>query len=149
MKKENPAADNAKRLTAAIEVKVRFSEVDSLGMVWHGNYVQYLEDGREAFGHRYGLEYLRIYDTGYITPVVDLNIQYHNPGKVDDLLIVETSYIPVRGAKIVYEYSIRRASDDTPILSARTMQLFQTVEGELEVSKPDFMRKWEEEHGLA
>lgn len=137
-----------KTLSTTTEVRVRFSEVDSLGMVWHGNYVQYLEDGREAFGHEHGLEYMYIYGNGYITPIVDLNIQYHHPAKVDDILIVETAYVPVRGAKIVYDYSIRRKSDGEPILSARTMQLFQSMDGVLEVSKPDFIRDWEKDHGL-
>ncbi len=42
-------------LKSRIEVRVRFSEVDSLKMVWHGSYVKYMEDGREAFGREFGL----------------------------------------------------------------------------------------------
>ena len=36
--------------------EIRFSEVDSMGVVWHGHYVKYFEDAREAFGAKYGLE---------------------------------------------------------------------------------------------
>ena len=42
-------------LSESIKIRVRFSEVDSIRMVWHGNYVTYLEDAREAFGRKYGL----------------------------------------------------------------------------------------------
>ena len=42
-------------LSTTIRVQVRFSEVDAIRMVWHGNYVRYMEDAREAFGREYGL----------------------------------------------------------------------------------------------
>ena len=47
-------------LSESIKIRVRFSEVDSIKMVWHGSYVAYLEDAREAFGRKYGLEYKTI-----------------------------------------------------------------------------------------
>ena len=49
-------------LSETVRVQVRFSEVDSIKMVWHGNYITYMEDAREAFGRKYGLEYMYIYD---------------------------------------------------------------------------------------
>ena len=138
-----------KTLKTSTEVKVRFSEVDSLGMVWHGNYVQYLEDAREKFGHSFGLEYLKIYALGYITPMFDLQIRYRHPARVDDILCVEIAYAPQRGAKIIYDYTITRPSDGMVILEARSIQLFQTKEGEFVVSKPDFIREWEEDNGIS
>ena len=45
-------------LQAEKQFDIRFSEVDSMGIVWHGSYVAYLEDAREAFGAKYHLEYL-------------------------------------------------------------------------------------------
>ena len=44
-------------LRASKEFAVRFSEVDSMNVVWHGSYPLYFEDAREAFGKKYGLEY--------------------------------------------------------------------------------------------
>ena len=52
------------------EVIVRFSEVDSLHIVWHGHYLKYFEDGREAFGNEFGLGYLDLYSNGLLIPVV-------------------------------------------------------------------------------
>jgi acyl-CoA thioester hydrolase len=40
---------NRPKLTDTIEIQIRFSEVDSIKMAWHGSYVKYMEDGREAF----------------------------------------------------------------------------------------------------
>ena len=48
-------------LSETARIQVRFSEVDSIKMVWHGHYITYMEDAREAFGRKYGLEYMYIY----------------------------------------------------------------------------------------
>lgn len=40
-------------LTNRTTFRVRFSEIDSMQIVWHGEYVRYFEDGREAFGKQY------------------------------------------------------------------------------------------------
>ncbi len=55
-------------LTDNTTIKVRFSEVDSMQIVWHGEYVRYFEDGRESFGKHYGLGYMDIYREGYMVP---------------------------------------------------------------------------------
>ena len=60
-------------------IKVRFSEIDSMQIVWHGEYVRYFEDGRESFGKHYGLGYMDIYSEGYMVPIVELNCNLSNP----------------------------------------------------------------------
>jgi acyl-CoA thioester hydrolase len=62
-----------KLLSIKTETIIRFSEVDSMGVVWHGNYVKYFEDGREAFGNKYGLNYLDFHKNGILTPIVKLS----------------------------------------------------------------------------
>ena len=42
-----------KELTDITEIRVKFSEMDAMLRVWHGNYVKYFEDGRESFGRHY------------------------------------------------------------------------------------------------
>ena len=53
-------------------VELRFNEVDSMGLVWHGHYAKFFEDAREEFGKKFGLGYLDIYDSGFYAPLVDL-----------------------------------------------------------------------------
>lgn len=131
-----------KKLTAATEVEIHFYDVDSIDMVWHGNYVKYLENGREAFGKKFGIGYLDIYNLGYVTPIVELQIRYKNSVKFDETLIVETTYVPARSAKLIFDYVIYRKSDKTIVAEASTTQLFMTRAGEFEVSTPDFYREW-------
>lgn len=135
-------------LTETVRVKVRFSEVDSLRIVWHGHYLKYLEDAREAWGHRYGLEYMYMYHSGYLAPMYDIRMKYHQTACVDDTLLVTITYRPTRGAKLIFDYEIRREADNALIFTAETTQLFTNMEGQLEASCPDFLTEWKKKNEL-
>ena len=68
-----------KTLSIKKKLDIRFSEVDSMGVVWHGSYMLYLEDAREAFGEKYDLGYLRFFGEGYYAPLVDVQLKYKQP----------------------------------------------------------------------
>lgn len=83
-------------------LRVRFSEVDSMQIVWHGEYVRYFEDGREAFGREFaGLGYMDIYASGYTAPIVELHLQYRKPLKVNDTAVVKPAISPPRRRRSV------------------------------------------------
>ena len=132
------------KLSDTIQIRPSFYEIDSIQMVWHGNYLKYLEQGRESFGEKFGLEYRHIYANGYIAPIADMHLSYKNPAGYGDVLLVETTYKPCRGAKLVFDYAITRESDGALILEATSTQLFVTRDGVFEVSVPDFYLKWRE-----
>ena len=73
-----------KVLKASKEFDVRFSEVDSMNIVWHGSYALYFEDAREEFGRVFGLSYHEYIANEYFAPLVDLNFD-------DDSLIATGS----------------------------------------------------------
>ena len=129
-------------LVEKVRVRVRFSEVDPLRMVWHGNYVKYLEDAREAFGLRYGISYMDIFNSGCYAPVFDMHLRFSKPARLDDILLVTIRYRHAIGAKLVFDYEIRRESDGELMLEATTIQLFTNHDGVLEVSEPEFYRRW-------
>ena len=132
-------------LQTTIQIRVRFSEVDSIRMVWHGSYVTYLEDAREAFGHEHGLAYMYMFQQGYLAPMYDMHLQYFSMAGVDDTLNITITHRPVRGAKLVFDYEIRRISDNALVLKATTIQLFTNLKGELQLSEPDFFARWKQE----
>jgi len=137
----------SEKLTDTIRIRVPFYDVDSIQMVWHGNFVKYLEEGRESFGFKYGLEYMHIYNSGYVAPIADMHMEYKNTAGIGDTLIVETSYKPCRGAKLMFDYVITRECDGELILKASTVQLFVTREGVFEVSTPGFYAEWKKKWG--
>ena len=135
-------------LSTTVRVQVRFSEVDSLRIVWHGNYLKYMEDAGEAFGHTFGLEYMYMYNQGFLAPMYDIKMKYIGPATTDDTLLVTITYRPARGAKVIFDYEIRRESDNTLLFTAETTQLFTTHEGEFVLSCPDFLAEWKKKHNI-
>jgi acyl-CoA thioester hydrolase len=139
MKKRCRAAS----LTNTARFKVRFSEVDSMHIVWHGNYACYLEDGREAFGGQYpGLGYEDIRASGYGAPIVDMQVQFRSPLRLGEEAVIETRYINTDAAKICFDYEIRRADNGRLVATASTMQVFTNPQGELELVNPEFYLDW-------
>lgn len=136
------------RLINSCKVKVRFSEVDSMAVVWHGNYVKYLEDGREAFGLQFGVGYNEIFANGYMTPVVKMELNYTRSVKYGEDLIVETTFVNSESAKIIFDYRILRALNNEVVLKARTVQVFVDMQGIMELSKPAFYTEWKKKNGL-
>ncbi|MDL2315271.1 acyl-CoA thioesterase [Bacteroidales bacterium OttesenSCG-928-C19] len=135
-------------LSETISVDIHFYDVDSINIVWHGNYVKYLENGREAFGNKFGIAYMDIYNCGFVTPIVDMHIKYLGTVKFGETLLVETRYVPCRSAKLMFDYTIYRKSDMSVVAEASTIQLFMTKEGEFELSAPDFYRQWKEKWNI-
>ncbi len=73
MKRSKPVVTN---LVQRSETRVRFSEVDSIGIVWHGHYIKYLEIGREDFGQKYGICYTDLKREKIATPIVSVECNY-------------------------------------------------------------------------
>ena len=137
-----------KKLIKEIEVKVRFSEVDSMGIIWHGSYVKYFEDAREAFGKAYNLGYLYIHSNGFYAPLVDLNFHYKKPLRYDDPLLVKIIYTPTEVAKILFEYEIRNAETSELCTTGKSVQVFLDSNYQLVLFNPPFYRKWQETYDL-
>ncbi len=130
------------------QVPVRFSEVDALGIVWHGHYIKFFEDGREAFGKQYGLSYLDVYKYKFATPLVSINVDYKKTVKYGDSVIIETTFINSPAAKIIFNYSIFRVSDNELVASGSSIQVFINMEHELLITIPPFFEEWKKTHRL-
>jgi acyl-CoA thioester hydrolase len=135
-------------LTDLKEIVVRFSEVDSMKIVWHGNYIKYFEDGRESFGLKYNLGYLDVYKHNVMIPVVKVNCDYKKPLEYGDTAIVETRFINSEAAKIMFDYRIFRKSDNELAATGSSMQVFLTPEGELLLTSPRFFIDWKKKWGI-
>ncbi len=133
-------------LVHRMTINIRFSEVDSMKVAWHGSYVKYLEDGRENFGRQYkGLGYNDYFESGFVTPVVNLNINYKQSLVYGDRAIIETRYIASEAAKIIFEYIIYRESDMAVMATAETTQVFVSLDGEMQFESPEFYLNWKKQ----
>ncbi len=140
--------ENNNILSASVDFSIRFSEVDSMQIVWHGSYALYAEDAREAFGAKYGIGYLDIYGAGFYAPIVDLQFSYKSPLVYGDRARTVITYIPTAAAKIQFEYEILNLTRQQTAAVGRTTQVFLDKKYQLMLYAPDFYQTWKTKHGL-
>ena len=133
---------NNKQLKASVEVKVRFSEVDSMNIVWHGSYALYFEEAREAFGEAYGLGYLDIFGQGYYAPLVDLRFSYKKPLIYGKKARIDIIYKNCDAAKIIFDYEIYDCEDNSLIATGNSVQVFLDKNYQLVWTNPAFYEEW-------
>ena len=131
-----------KELKATVPLKIRFSEVDSMNIVWHGSYVMYFEDAREAFGKKYGIAYLDIFGHGYYAPLVDLSFKYKSPITYDMKPEITITYKPVDAAKIVFDYEITNPENGEVLATGHSVQVFMDLNYQLVWVNPEFYEEW-------
>jgi len=125
-------------------VRVRFNEVDSLRIVWHGHFLKYFEDGRWAFGQRYGIGYMDLLQAGFLVPVVHTSCDHFEPARFGDELIVTTRLYEQESAKIFFYYEVNQASTGSICAAGKTIQAFLDQELNLILTLPDYMRSFYE-----
>ncbi len=136
-------------LTSITEFKIKFNEVDALGIVWHGHYIRFFEDGREQFGEQHGLSYMDIYRQGYIAPVVNLQCDYKKSLEYGDIVVLETTFLDNPAAKLIFNYKIFTASRNQVIATGSSIQVFlDSKTRELQLIAPEFFLNWKRGQSL-
>ena len=138
-----------KDLSSRTEVLVRFNEADPLGIVWHGHYIRYFEDGREDFGSTHGLSYLDVYKLGFVIPVVSVQCDFKKSLRYGDRVIVESTYVPTEAAKIKFTYRLFKASTGELVATGSSVQVFLSKDDSvLQLANPPFFEDWKKKHDL-
>ena len=135
-------------LKSVKEIEVRFNELDPLGVVWHGNYIKYFEDGREDFGLKHGISFTNLKEQGIMAPIVSVKCDYKRFVKYAEKLIIETTYIDNPAAKFILNYKISRKGNDELVAEGSTIQVFTNTEGDLLLVPPAFAIEWKRKWGL-
>jgi len=127
-------------ISSEIEFDVAFHDVDMVGIVWHGNYLRYMENARWELMRRidYGLE--RMLASGAGWPVIDVQVKYINAARFGDRLRARASLVEWENTLAV-NYLLTRVPDGKRILRGRTVQVAVDMRsGELQFACPkDFV----------
>jgi acyl-CoA thioester hydrolase len=89
-----------------IQVRVRYSETDQMGVVYHGNYIPYFEIGRVEWLRNKGVSYKSLEESGIALPIVSMTLNYKKPARYDDLLTVKTTFKQYSSVKIEFDCEI-------------------------------------------
>jgi acyl-CoA thioester hydrolase len=135
-------------LKTSKEFDVRFSEVDSMHIVWHGSYALYFEDAREYFGKVFGLSYEFYFANECFAPLVELNFNYKKPLLLGQRARVDITYRNVPAAKVLFDYEIRSLEDNGLIASGSSTQVFLDRNYNLLWTNPPFYEEWKKKYDL-
>lgn len=131
-------------LKASKILDIRFSEVDSMNVVWHGSYMLYFEDARELFGEKFGLTYMGYFDHGFYAPLVEMTFQWKKPIKYGMHPRIDIIYRPTQAAKVVFDYEIHDTEDESLIATGHSVQVFMDTNYQLVLYSPEFYVQWQE-----
>lgn len=129
------------------KIRIRFNETDPLGIVWHGNYITYFEDGREDFGNKHGISYLDVRANGYSTPIVESSSKHKLPLGYGDTATIETTFEDCPAAKMIFSYKIFNQQGKL-VCTGKTVQVFLDKNNELSLNIPEFFKTWKKKVGL-
>ena len=129
-------------LKASKEIEIRFSEVDSMGVVWHGSYPLYFEDAREEWGRKFGFGYMDMVEHDFYAPLVDLQFHYKRPILYGMRPRVDIIYRPTEAAKIIYDYEIYDTRDESLLTTGHSIQVFMDKTYKLLWENPPFFEQW-------
>ncbi|HCC50674.1 MAG TPA: 4-hydroxybenzoyl-CoA thioesterase [Porphyromonadaceae bacterium] len=135
-------------LKASKEFEVRFSEVDSMNIVWHGSYALYFEDAREEFGRVYGLSYQLYFENECPAPLVDLNFRYVKPLLHGQRARVDITFRNTRAAKVIFDYEIYLVEDNSLVTTGTSIQVFVDKDRNLMLTNPPFYEEWKKKYDL-
>ncbi|MHA6280150.1 acyl-CoA thioesterase [Salinimicrobium sp. CAU 1759] len=108
-------------------VKVRYAETDQMGVVYHGNYAQYLEIARIDWLDALGISYKKMEEEGVMLPVYELKIKFKRSAKFDDMLKIVTRLKEKPGVRIEFQYEIFNQHDEL-LTEAETSLIFMDME---------------------
>lgn len=118
-----------------ITIRVRYQETDAQGRLHHANYFTYFELGRTELLRAAGWSYRQVEDAGYLLVVAEIGAEYFLPASFDDELLLRTTVVSAKGARIEHHYEVRRGDD----LIARGRSLIACVD---RTGKPRRLPDW-------
>lgn len=120
------------------EFKAEFFDTDPMGIMWHGNYVKYLEMARCKLLDEIGYNYIKMQDNGFTLPIVKMDLKYINPIYFNEYFIVEISVIEC-DITLKFKYTLL-SKDELKIAKANTTQVAVTLNKETLYSIPDDLK---------
>lgn len=99
-----PMADVPRQ--AAARVRVIYGDTDKMGVVYHANYLRYMEHGRVEFIRQSGMSYARMERDGFALPAIELATEYRAAALYDDLVTVEVGLSHLTRARIHFSYRL-------------------------------------------
>jgi len=99
------------------QIEVRYAETDQMGVVYHANYLVWMEVGRTQLIKELGFHYAEMEKQGILSPVINLQISYKKPLRYGETATVKTWIEKYDGFRITYGYEIYTPTGEVAIVA--------------------------------
>jgi len=106
------------------QIRVRYSETDQMGVVYHSNYYSWFDIGRTDWMREAGMSYRDMERRGILLPLLESHCVYLHSAKYDDQLTVHTRITKLRGIRFTVEYEVIRDADGLLLARGSTVHVF-------------------------
>ncbi|MBC8017176.1 MAG: YbgC/FadM family acyl-CoA thioesterase [Verrucomicrobia bacterium] len=101
-----------------MEVRIYYEDTDAAGVVYHANYLKYLERARTEYFRERGLLVAELAAAGHVFPVVRMEVDFMSPARHDDLLSIVTKPVQSSGSSFSLRQQIFRTGDSRLLVNA-------------------------------
>lgn len=101
-------------------LRVRYAETDQMGVVYHANYLVYMEEGRTRLMRELGAPYSEVERRGWALVVRRATVRYRGSARYDDELVVRTRLEHVGRASVTFGYEVLRDGEEAPLAEGST-----------------------------
>jgi acyl-CoA thioester hydrolase len=127
------------RWSAEVEMSVQFFDLDPMQIVWHGNYVKYLEVARCALLDKIGYNYEEMKASGYAWPIIEMNLRYAAPATFGQRLLLRAEIVEWEN-RLRIDYHILDAASGKRLNRASTTQVAVDIHsGEMSFVSPPIL----------
>lgn len=124
-----------------MKLTVQFYDLDPMNVVWHGNYLKYLESARCDLLKKIGYDYDNMRADGVLYPIAKIDLKYIKPCKFNQVLFLETIVEELEPALII-KYNIFDEESGEKVFSAKSMQICVDIKtGESIYSAPEGLKQ--------
>ena len=109
-------------VSTEITLTAQFYDLDPMGVVWHGNYARFLEQVRCQLLDSIGYNYAEMQASGYIWPIVDMQIKFVRPIRFHQKFIVAATIVESAN-RLKIEYIVRDQASGEVLTKAHTTQV--------------------------
>ena len=110
------------RWWAEVEMQVQFFDLDPMQIVWHGNYVKFLEVARCALLDKIAYNYEQMRESGYMWPIIEMNLRYAGPASFGQRLLLRAEIVEWEN-RLRIDYLILDAASGKRLNRATTTQV--------------------------
>ncbi len=121
-----------------IQIRIRYGETDQMGVVYHGNYAQFLEMGRIEWLRELGISYKKMEEDGIMLPVISFSINFKRSARYDDVVNVKTQLKKTPTVKIEFDYEITNENGEI-LTTANTVLAFIDMKSNKPMRAPKFI----------